>query len=129
RKIERSRSACPREGEFSSWRTWREKIAFESSARGGQAAGSKNNMKKASMKQRNGDLRPEYDVATMKGAVRGKYFQRAMAGTNLVLLEPDVARAFPDSDSVNRALRLLRDVAQKSSSRKAANGRRRTPRI
>jgi hypothetical protein len=50
-----------------------------------------------------------------------------MSGTNLVLLEPDVARAFPDSNSVNRALRLLRDVARKSTSRtrKSTNGRRR----
>ncbi len=78
------------------------------------------------MKQRNDDLRAEYDLASLKGLVRGKYYKRAMAGTNLVLLEPDVARAFPDSDSVNRALRLLRDVAQKSSGRSAANGRRRT---
>ena len=85
-------------------------------------------MKKASMKRRSDDLRREYDLASLKGGVRGKYYEHAMAGTNLVLLEPDVARAFPDSDSVNRALRLLRDVAMKSSgrTRKANNGRRRT---
>ena len=79
------------------------------------------------MKRRRDDLRREYNLATLKGAVRGKYYKRATAGTNLVLLEPDVARAFPDSDSVNRALRLLRDVATKSSARKRkiANGRRR----
>jgi hypothetical protein len=86
-------------------------------------------MKKASVKPRNGDLRFEYDLATLKGVVRGKYYKRAMAGTNLVLLAPDVARAFPDSGSVNRALRLLKDVAQKSSGRTAANGRRKTTRI
>jgi uncharacterized DUF497 family protein len=53
--------------------------------------------------------------------------QRATAGTNLVLLEPDVARAFPDSNAVNRALRLLHDVATKSAgrTRKATNSRRR----
>jgi len=56
-----------------------------------------------------------HDLASLKGGVRGKYYQRATAGTNLVLLEPDVARAFPDSTSVNRALRLLRDVAVSSS--------------
>ena len=85
-------------------------------------------MRKALMKRRSDDLRREYDLASLKGGVRGKYYERAMAGTNLVLLEPDVARAFPDSDSVNRALRLLRDVAMKSSgrTRKANNGRRRT---
>lgn len=73
-----------------------------------------------------GALRPEYDLARLKGGVRGKYHQQATAGTNLVLLEPDVARAFPDSSSVNRALRLLREVATKSSSRsrKSAGGRR-----
>jgi hypothetical protein len=78
------------------------------------------------MKQRGDDLRPEYDLARLKVGVRGKYHQQATAGTNLVLLEPDVARAFPDSSSVNRALRLLREVATKSSSRsrKPAGGRR-----
>jgi len=78
-------------------------------------------------KGRGDDLRPEYDLARLKGGVRGKYYRWAKAGTNLVLLEPDVARAFPDSDSVNRALRLLHDVATKSSgrTRRAANGRRR----
>ena len=52
---------------------------------------------------------------------------RPTAGTNLVLLEPDVARIFPDSNSVNRALRLLRDVATRSSrrTRPTPNGRRR----
>jgi hypothetical protein len=84
-------------------------------------------MRKASMKRRRDDLRSEYDLASLKGGVRGKYYKRAMAGTSLVLLEPDIARVFPDSDSVNRALRLLCDVAAKSSgrTRPAANGRRR----
>jgi hypothetical protein len=78
------------------------------------------------MKRRRDELRPQYDLKSLKGLARGKYYQRAMAGTNLVLLEPDVARAFPDSSSVNRALRLLRDVATKSTVRvrKATNGRR-----
>jgi hypothetical protein len=84
-------------------------------------------MRKAPMKRRRDELWPEYDLTSLKGLVRGKYYQRAMSGTNLILLEPDVARAFPDSDSVNRALRLLRDVARKSAGRirKVANGRRR----
>ena len=78
------------------------------------------------MKQRGDEMRPEYDLARLKGGVRGKYYQRATAGTNLVLLEPDVARAFPDSKSVNRALRLLQEVATKSSfrSRKSPGSRR-----
>jgi hypothetical protein len=74
-------------------------------------------MKKESAKRRGNDLRPEYNLARLKGGVRGKYYRRATAGTNLVLLEPDVARTFPNSTSVNRALRLLRDVAMSSSSR------------
>ena len=57
------------------------------------------------------DLRPEYDLTKLKGGVRGKYYERAQAGTNLVLLEPDLAKAFPDADSVNRALRALLDAA------------------
>ncbi|MDQ3252465.1 MAG: hypothetical protein M3R15_00945, partial [Acidobacteriota bacterium] len=53
------------------------------------------------------DLRPEYDFPQMKGGVRGKYVERYREGTNLVLLDPDVAAAFPDAKAVNDALRLL----------------------
>jgi len=83
-------------------------------------------MKKESAKQRGDELRREYDLARLKGGMRGKYYQRAAAGTNLVLLEPDVAQSFPDSVSVNRALRLLRDVAKTSAgrSRKSEQPRR-----
>jgi hypothetical protein len=83
-------------------------------------------MRKESAKKRDDELRPEYDLARVKGGVRGKYYKQAAAGTNLVLLEPDVARAFPDSSSVNRALRLLQEIATKSSksSRKSAGARR-----
>jgi hypothetical protein len=58
------------------------------------------------------DLRAEYDFSQLKGGVRGKYVERYRAGTNLVLLEPDVAAAFPDAKTVNEALRLLIKVAQ-----------------
>jgi hypothetical protein len=57
------------------------------------------------------ELRPEYDLSKLKGGVRGKYYKRAVAGTNLVLIEPDLTKAFPDTDSVNRALRTLLDAA------------------
>ena len=57
------------------------------------------------------DLRPEYDFASMKGGVRGKYYRQATAGTNLVLIEPELTTLFPDTESVNRALRLLADSA------------------
>jgi hypothetical protein len=59
------------------------------------------------------NLRPEYDFSAMGGAVRGKYVDKYRAGTNLVLLEPDVAQAFPTDASVNEALRLLLQIAQR----------------
>ena len=54
------------------------------------------------------DLRPEYDFS---GGVRGKHHEAYRAGTNVVVLEPDVARAFPDSEAVNRALRMLLEAS------------------
>lgn len=54
------------------------------------------------------ELRPEYDLAELlKHGVQGKYAKRYQKGTNLVLLAPDVARAFPTEEAVNEALRLL----------------------
>lgn len=53
------------------------------------------------------DLLPEYDLSQLKGGVRGKYFERYQAGTNLALLAPDVRRAFPTDEAVNNALRGL----------------------
>jgi len=69
-------------------------------------------MKKAPTNKKVDELRPEYDPSKLKGGVRGKYYERARAGTNLVLIEPDPANVFPDTDSVNRALRLLADTAE-----------------
>lgn len=59
------------------------------------------------------DMRPEYDLSTLKNEVRGKYADRYRQGTNIVLLEPEVYKAFPDSASVNAALKLLIDVAHR----------------
>lgn len=59
------------------------------------------------------ELRPEYDFAQMEGGVRGKYVEQYREGTNLVLLDPDVAQAFPNDKAVNEALRLLIQVAQR----------------
>jgi hypothetical protein len=53
------------------------------------------------------DLRPEYDLSTLKGGIRGKHFERYQAGTNLALLAPDVRQAFPTDEAVNQALRSL----------------------
>jgi hypothetical protein len=58
------------------------------------------------------ELRPEYDFDYSK-AVRGKYFRRVSEeGTNVVVLDPDVARTFRDSASVNEALRSLLDFTR-----------------
>ena len=62
------------------------------------------------------EMRPEYDFSQLKGRVRGKYVERYREGTNLVLLDPDVAAAFPNAKAVNEALRLLMDVAQRRGS-------------
>lgn len=70
-------------------------------------------MKKAS-KARSKEMLKEYDFS--KG-VRGKYAKRYAEGSNVVVLSPDVAKAFPDSQSVNNALRLLIRVAQQQQSR------------
>ena len=59
------------------------------------------------------ELRPEYDLSELlKGGVRGKYVERYREGTNLVLLDPDVAAMFPDDKSVNDALRLVMQLAR-----------------
>jgi hypothetical protein len=68
-------------------------------------------MKKALTRKLNDDLRPEYDLSKLKDGVRGKYYRQAIAGTNLMLIEPDLAEVFGDAQSVNRALRLLVDTA------------------
>ncbi len=59
------------------------------------------------MSKRNSDdeIRAEYDFSAMKGGVRGKYAARLKAATNLVLLDPEVAAAFPSDAAVNEALR------------------------
>ena len=65
-------------------------------------------MKKKAKHKYQDDLRPEYDLKTLlKGAVRGKYVRQYQSGTNLVLLEPDVAKAFTSAQAVNAALRLV----------------------
>lgn len=68
-------------------------------------------MKKATDRELEDTLRPEYDLSKLKGGVRGKYAKRFRQGTNLVLLSPDVARYFPDESSVNAALRSLVGIA------------------
>ncbi|MBH8551503.1 hypothetical protein I8751_03740 [Nostocaceae cyanobacterium CENA357] len=62
------------------------------------------------------ELRPEYDFAQMEGGIRGKYVEQYRNKNNLVLLDPDVAQAFPNGEAVNEALRLLIKVAQSQQS-------------
>ncbi len=71
----------------------------------------RNNMKKELASKPSDDMRQEYDLSQLRGGVRGKYYRRATAGTNLILIDPDLMKVFPDSESVNRALRLLADTA------------------
>ena len=79
-------------------------------------------MKKALAKKLDDELRPEYDLSQLKGGVRGKYYRQATAGTNLVLIEPDVLDVFPDGATVNQALRALAPVLRQQ--RRAATKRR-----
>jgi hypothetical protein len=69
--------------------------------------------KKTEKRERRDELRREYDLSKLKGGVRGKYISRYRAGTNLVLLSPDVAAYFPDEQSVDTALRNLIRVAKR----------------
>ena len=58
------------------------------------------------------DLRPEYDFASMKGGVRGKYAKRFREGTNIVLIDPAMVEAFPTEAAVNEALRGVLNTAR-----------------
>lgn len=68
-------------------------------------------MRKEADKDHADELREEYDFPQ---GVRGKYAARYSVGTNVVILDPDVAEAFPDSKAVNNALRALVDVANRT---------------
>jgi hypothetical protein len=72
-------------------------------------------MKKVKTEVRETAMRAEYDF---RGGVRGKYAARFARGTNIVILEPDVAERFPDSKSVNDALRALAAVADRKAVRR-----------
>jgi hypothetical protein len=63
-------------------------------------------------KVRHDELRPEYRREDLGKGVRGKYLKAYRAGTNLVLLEPKVAAAFPTDRAVNEALSSLIEVAE-----------------
>lgn len=70
-------------------------------------------------------MRKEYKREDLGKGIRGKYFEEYKKGTNLVLLSPDVAKAFPDDHSVNEALRTLMNIARKTAGlTKASRGTR-----
>lgn len=64
-------------------------------------------MEKATESNDSDEMRPEYDFTELKFVGRGVYADRFRQGHNLVFLEPDVAEVFPDTKSVNEALRSL----------------------
>jgi hypothetical protein len=62
------------------------------------------------------ELRAEYKLSDFpRGFVRGKYANRLRKSSNIVVLRPDVAEAFPNEEAVNKALLSLIDVAQKTT--------------
>jgi hypothetical protein len=67
-------------------------------------------MKKSKKTKSNDTMRAEYDFT---GGVRGKYAQRYAAGSNVVVLDPDVAKMFPTARSVNSTLRTLGEIASR----------------
>jgi len=79
------------------------------------------------MKQRRSDtaddLRPEYDLSELlKGGVRGKYAKRYHAGSNIVLLDPEVRRAFRSEKAVNDALKLVIELRRIGVGRTRVSG-------
>lgn len=76
------------------------------------------------------DMRPEYDFDYSK-AVRGKYYRRLLQeGANVIVLEPDVAKAFGDSAAVNEALRSLLDLSRSTQrlTKRSAGHKKKTAR-
>jgi len=61
------------------------------------------------------EMRKEYDFS---GGVRGKYVRQYREGTNLVLIDPELSKEFPDSEAVNRALRMFLESRKGASRRK-----------
>jgi hypothetical protein len=68
-------------------------------------------------------MRKQYDLTKLKGGVRGKYLSHTTTASNLVLLDPEVAGMFPNSEAVNRALSLLADTAISATSSDRADRR------
>jgi hypothetical protein len=74
------------------------------------------------------ELRPEYARSDFGELVRGKYADRIKEESNVVLLEPDIAQAFPNDEAVNKALRYLLELAETSARLTTASQAKGTPR-
>ncbi len=70
------------------------------------------------------EMQPEYDFSA---GVRGKHYRAYRAGANIVLLEPDLVSAFPDSAAVNQALRLLVRLSKSKAMSTSRSGKARQP--
>ena len=75
-------------------------------------------------KAKRGELRSEYRRSDLGRGVRGKHLKAYRAGTNLVLLKPEVAAVFPTDRAVNDALSSLIKVARHTTDQKGRSGRR-----
>jgi hypothetical protein len=69
-------------------------------------------MKQEQNNERDPDMLDEYDFS---GGVRGKYAERYARGTNVIVLDPDVAKVFSDAESVNQALRALAGIIERQA--------------
>lgn len=80
--------------------------------------------KKINKAKNDDDLLPEYDFSKMKLVGRGIYAKQYRSGTNLVLLDSDVRKAFPDDEAVNEALRVIAKAAKQQAARVRNRGGR-----
>ncbi len=79
-------------------------------------------------KAKRDELRPEYRREDLGKGVRGKHLKAYRAGTNLVLLQPEVAAAFPTAHAVNDALSSLIEIAEHAAKKRRSTGRAKTAR-
>ncbi len=84
-------------------------VEFESSWHEIRLAAKESNMSPKNNSEPEDEMRDEYDFS---GGVRGKFYKEYMKGTNVVLLDADVAEVFHDSETVNQALRTLITIAR-----------------
>ena len=68
------------------------------------------------MSKSNEDLEKEYDLKSLGKGVRGKYFEQYKKGTNVVVIDPDLSKAFPNAKAVNDALRKVLEKQKKTAS-------------